>query len=272
MFYLIQRLRSVLQPAITDLKNSSSSDAYTTFFKNIAYASYVHDILSNVTKGASIPSKPKSPSHTPTLYCIDALDQITWTEHDKELDAWAFCHMHNTPSHRVPALILLPYHWIGICPTFWDDPAIPDASPSNCYDIHPSQNGFFYQDGKSLINFRVWHLIHELIHYYVYATRKVYRDIYGVNQCLQLSGPHAIENPASYTYYATNIRMGCTAFPPVDDQPTRGGNIELLETYDNQTNVGQNEPVALEIEGIRSISADELCYSHGFIVSVTARK
>lgn len=48
--------------------------------------------------------------------------------------------------------------------------------------------------------------------------------------------------------------MGCTAFPPVDDQPTRGGNIELLETYDNQTNVGQNEPVALEIEGMSAAS------------------
>lgn len=44
--------------------------------------------------------------------------------------------------------------------------------------------------------------------------------------------------------------MGCTEFPTVDEQPSRGGSIELLETSDNQSNVSHNEPVALEIESM----------------------
>ncbi|KAI4242057.1 MAG: hypothetical protein LQ352_007317 [Teloschistes flavicans] len=255
MFDLIKRLRSTLQPAITDLNSSPSSAAYTTFFKNVAYVPYVRDVLSNITNGASIPSKSKLPPQKPAIYCIDALDQITWTDDDTEKDAWAFCQTHNIPPHRVPVLILLPYPWIAICPTFWHDPALPDPSPSNCYDIHPHRSDFFRQDGKSLLNFRFWHLFHELVHYYVYATRKAYRDVYGINQCLELAGPHAIENPASYTYYATNVRMGCTEFPTVDTRPARGGGVELLETYDNQTDVSEDEPVALEVEDLSAAAS-----------------
>ena len=46
--------------------------------------------------------------------------------------------------------------------------------------------------------------MHELVHYYVYATTHRNMDVYGINQCTELLGRDAILNPNSYTYYAAS--------------------------------------------------------------------
>lgn len=41
----------------------------------------------------------------------------------------------------------------------------------------------------------------------------------------------------------------------MDTRPARGGGVELLETYDNQTDVSEDEPVALEVEDLSAAAS-----------------
>lgn len=99
------------------------------------------------------------------------------------------------------ALLQSPY--IVICPVFFTQASIPVQSTASCLTIDPYRNRFV-QDGKSLIKYQLWHILHELVHYYVYSTVEDHIDIYGINACLALPARAAVLNAQSYVYYAAS--------------------------------------------------------------------
>ena len=197
---LLNTLRSVLPPIITELSSSEiSSNAYTTFFKDISYAPFVRDVLRNITEGASAIPQPGTPSSAPIIVCVNGRDQITYQENGRQVDVYTKCRSYL----RAPAMALLTTPYIVLCPVFFEDPGVPAPSTASCYDIDTQRNQFV-QDGKSLIEYQLWHVMHELVHYYVYTNTGKDMDVYGINACLKLIGRDAVINPQSYSYYVAS--------------------------------------------------------------------
>ena len=206
MATLLKTMTAALQPAITDLGSTSSSKAYTTFFKDVSRAPYVRTVFSNVTKGVSVATAPGSPSSEPNFICVDARDQVTWDENGQQVDAYTRC-----GGGEWPAMALLTTPYIVICPLFFTQAAVPVQSSASCLKVRPYLNRFA-QGGKSLIVYQVWHLLHELVHYYVYSTEQDSLDVYGVNQCVDLPGGKAMLNAQSYVYYVASKKMTQLSF------------------------------------------------------------
>lgn len=200
---LVKGLESFIRPVIADLGAPTASDAYMTFFKDIRYRSYVREVFSNITKGASVnpePGMPGTETHAPIFFCVDGRDQFTWEIDDNNtVDAYTRCRSYT----EVPAMALLNTPYTIICPAFHSQPAIPAQSTVSCYNVVPNQNRF-EQDGKNLIRYQIWHIIHELIHYYVWSTKEMNFDIYPINACLKMKSRFTVLNPNSYTYYAAS--------------------------------------------------------------------
>lgn len=200
---LLKGLESFIRPVLADLGSPTASDAYMTFFKNIRYRSYVREVFSNITGGASVNPEPETPgaeTHAPIFFCVDGRDQFTWEVDDNNtVDAYTRCRSYTD----VPAMALLNTPYTIICPAFHSQPAIPAQSSASCYNVVSNQNRF-EQDGKSLIRYQTWHIIHELVHYYVWSTKEENFDVYPINTCLNLRDQIAVLNPNSYTYYAAS--------------------------------------------------------------------
>lgn len=200
---VFRALHDTLPQVVTDLSSSPSSAAYTTFFKDITYAPYIRSIFNKIKTAAPAVANPNMPASTPLFVCIDDREQVSWGEGSKKVDALDFC----SNSHGAPAAALMGTPYIIICPLFFEQPAIPSTSATDCFDIHPRIPHFFAQDGKAMVKYQMWHLMHEMVHYYLVTSKpKNYRDldVYGVNQCLDLLGSQAVMNPNSYTYYAAS--------------------------------------------------------------------
>lgn len=196
---LLYTLSHTLQPVITDLDFSTSSNAYTTLFKDIAYVPYVRDVFSNITTGTSVPPEPGTQSSTPIFICVDGQDQVSYRENDKRVDAYSRCRTHS----ETPAIALLKSPYIVLCPFFFTQPSIPLQSASSCLTV-ASHRTRFVQNGKTLIKYQLWHVLHELVHYYVYSTLQDNIDIYNINACLALTAKSAVLNAQSYVYYAAS--------------------------------------------------------------------
>ena len=199
--FLLNSLRTVLRPVITDLGSSPASDAYATFFKDVSYASYVRDIFTNITIGASVPPEPHLGSFSPNIICIDGRDQVAWDQNNKRVDAYDRC----AAGIEVGAIALLKTPYILICPKFFNHPALPVKSTTSCYALD-SNRKWFLDIGISLTKYQIWLLIHELVHYYVWTTKQQHLDVYNINRCLLLPGSSAVMNPQSYVYYAASKR------------------------------------------------------------------
>ena len=197
---LLLFLGPMLQPAIEDLGSSSASDAYATFFKDVSYAPYVREIFTNITGGASVVPSSDTPSTVPIFVCIDGRDQVIYSLNNARIDAYDRCQS----SGYVTSVALLGTPYILICPKFYNHPSVPVKTPTSCLTVDPSGSRFL-QNGLSLIKYKIWHIIHELLHYYVWANKREMLDIYNVNKCVDLPGRRAVLNPSSYEYYATSM-------------------------------------------------------------------
>lgn len=177
-----------------------------TFFKDIRHRAYVREVFSNITRGASVAPEPGMPgmeTHAPIFFCVDGRDQFTWkTDDNNTVDAYTRCRSYT----EVPAMALLNTPYTIICPAFHSQEAIPAQSTASCYNVVSNQNRF-EQDGKNLIRYQIWHIIHELVHYYVWSTTERNFDVYPINACLNLRNGFAALNPNSYTYYAASKRL-----------------------------------------------------------------
>lgn len=138
------------------------------------HAPYVREVFSNITTGTSVPPGPGTQSRTPTFICVDARDQVSDSENDERVDAYIRCRA----QCEAPAIALLRSPYAVICPLFFTLASIPAQSTASCLTIDSHR-----KDGKSLIKYQLWHVLPELVHYYVYSTVQDYIDIYKC-QCL----------------------------------------------------------------------------------------
>ncbi|KAL9135983.1 MAG: hypothetical protein Q9175_002801, partial [Cornicularia normoerica] len=203
---LINNLPHILLPAIQDASLPTSSDVYTTFFKDITYASYVHDILYNITTGATLPSNASGlPVSNPGIFCLTGHGQVIQGSQERpgqdfydkclERNAFAMAQV-DTPGA----------HLVFLCPRFWTQPAIPGRSTSACLTVLPHFNRFKQDDGGRLLSYQVWVLLHELAHHYIYETSRTEVDIYSANDCAQLSASAAVENAQNFVFYVASKR------------------------------------------------------------------
>lgn len=200
---LINNLPHILIPAIEDASRSTSSDAYTTFFKDITYAPYVHNILYNISTGAPLPSNANGiPAASPGIFCLTGLGQVIEGSQEQpgqdfyskclEMDAFAMARVESSSAHLV-----------FLCPRFWTQPAIPGRVKGACLTVLPHFNRF-KQDGGSLLGYRIWVLLHELVHHYIYETSGTEDDFYSVNECAALSASAAVENAQNFVFYVAS--------------------------------------------------------------------
>ena len=197
---LIFLLGPTLQPAIEDLGSSPASDAYATFFKDVSYAPYVREVFTNITGAVPVVPGSDTPPSVPTFVCIDGRDQVIYSLNKARTDAYDRCQS----SGYVTSITMLGTPYILICPKFYNFPSVPVMTPTSCLTVDPSGSRFLQTD-VSLVKYKIWHIIHELVHYYVWANKREKVDIYNINKCVELPGRRAVLNAASYEYYAASM-------------------------------------------------------------------
>lgn len=212
---LINVLIATLRLVLEDASLRQSSPAYTTFFKNIAFAPTVHDLFSNITTGAPIspgphamidaPSNLFGPPITPQFVCITDYGQLKWSlaaggQGGSQFDAYTACVQ--SPVHAFTVVgTKFPKNSIVLCPAFWKYPPLPSTSKSTCLTVDPHFNRF-RENGGRMVNYQLWVILHELAHAYIYARNGQLADVSTANDCTSLSASSAVENAQNYVYYA----------------------------------------------------------------------
>lgn len=217
LLFLINSLNATLQPVLDDVSLPSSSPAYTTFFKNIAYAPDVYDLLSNITTSAPISPGPHSIKNappglfgspiTPQFVCVTGYEQVTWSleaggQGGRQFDAYTACQQ--SPVHAFSVLgSKFLKNPIVLCPAFWAYAAYPSSSKSGCLIVDPHFNRF-RDNGRRLVTYQLWVLLHELAHSYIYAKSGSLADISTANDCMSLSARSALNNAQNFVFYAAS--------------------------------------------------------------------
>lgn len=202
---LINNLSHLLLPAIQDASLPTSSDAYTTFFKDITHASYVHNLLYNISTGAPLPSNAVGvPAVSPAFFCLTGLGQVIQGSRESPgQDFYSKCLERN--AFAMAQVDTPGVHLVFLCPRFWTlQPAIPRLRSKNaCLTVLPHFNRFG-QDGARLLGSQVWALLHELAHHYIYQTSRTELDLYSANECAGLSASEAVENAQNFVFYVAS--------------------------------------------------------------------
>ncbi len=214
---LINTLFATLRPVLDDVSQQTSSDTFNAFFKSITFAPIVHDILSNIIRGAPIAPGPHAihgapknhfgPPVTPQLVCVTDYKQITWSLEEggqggRQGDAYSTCQQSPVNSFGVFGSKYLK-NSIVLCPAFFDYVALPSLSKAACVPVDPHFNRF-RDSGKRLVNYQLWVLLHELVHVYVYARSGSLTELSTANDCVSLAAGSAVNNAQNYVFYAAS--------------------------------------------------------------------
>ena len=214
---LINTVISTLQPVLDDISQPKASPAYTSFFKSIAFAPTVYEIFSNITTGAPISPGPHAMRDagpdlfglpiTPHFVCVTDYHQITWSLAagglgGRQFDAHTACQQSPVHAFGIFGSKFL-RNTIVLCPAFWRYAPIPTASSSSCLTVDPHFNRF-RDDGRRLINYQLWVILHELAHFYIFAHSRSLADVSNANDCVSLIGSSAVNNVQNYVYYAAS--------------------------------------------------------------------
>lgn len=199
---LLQNLWAALLPVIQDARLSNPSPAFRAFFKDSSNAPFVAEVLRNVTTGVARhpPILPYS-NGSPTFLCPTAPGQMPFTKGGQVVDLYTHCLQSKIPV----AAYAHPSPYIFLCPKFWTGP-YPNLLPQNsCLSVRRYINKF-RGNGQTLIAFKMWILLEEIVHYYIFASPKASfePEIYDVNKAFRLSADQAVINGVSYAYYAAS--------------------------------------------------------------------
>ena len=236
---LLENLIQVLQPVIKDAKRTKPDGtprpgrAFTTFFKDADSMSFVAALLSNVTNGASVvpPADPPAPwrqitpNGSPVFASVTQLGQFKFDDGIRSVDAFDQC---KGSRSAFTVDMTPPFPFIFLCPFFWNmttnhiagdlpPPSVNGKPAPNCPRVNSAKTKFepkhivmnqlgFPIAGKDpgydLVEYRMWYLLEELAHHYIYVARGHTYDHYEINAAMLLPARTALENGPSYTYYA----------------------------------------------------------------------
>ncbi|KAL8848108.1 MAG: hypothetical protein Q9221_006865 [Calogaya cf. arnoldii] len=236
---LLQSLYRALLPVIEDLQVTNPdgtpkpSAAYTTFFKDAKNMPFVRDMFIKVIQGNSlIPGDQSvfSQGGSPVIWSLTQAGEFNSGQ--EKVDRYTTCLRERETEVTAGWLKGSPY--ILLCPLFWEatpptvyggiPPTPADGVPAwNC--LTPSRRAKKFNPGDgthgaSLIQYRIWILLEEILHYHIeLSTGREAKDIQQVNKVLALSADDSLYTVQTYIYYAAYIYGGCNKFPqPPEDQ------------------------------------------------------
>jgi len=191
-----------LQPAIPDSETGITSPAFEGFFKDDHYASYVTQLLTNVSTGAPIaPSRNRGTPVSPLLACATAPGEVTMRRMTVKRDMYDECTKPGAP----PAMVWTDSHWVVLCPNYFTMFPLKSNRPVYCpsTDFVSNQERLWGQ----MIFYQPWVLLHELAHLYIRTasglrSKADSRETYDWNGCLDLPAKNSTLNPQNYAYYA----------------------------------------------------------------------
>ena len=212
---LLTTLRRVLDDV--SQTQSGASDAYITFFGDIAFSPIVRGIFSNITAGTPFPPGPHAirnahpdsfgPPVTPQFVCITDYNQMTWpiergSKGGPQGDAYGGCLRSFAHIYSVFAAKYL-NNTIVLCPLFFTYPIIPPPSKKTCLPVDTHENRFG-DSGEDMLDFQLWKILIELAHGYIYARTGYLVNIQDVNHCTSLIARHAVSSAMNYAFYAAS--------------------------------------------------------------------
>ncbi|KAL8867839.1 MAG: hypothetical protein Q9174_005397, partial [Haloplaca sp. 1 TL-2023] len=227
---LLTSLRHALTPVFNDLiakkpdGTPNPSAAYLTFFKDAKNMPFVREMFVRVLDGNSeIPVDDGgktfpdgqykfSQGGSPVFWSITQLGEVSGGENG-QVDVYTLCNENpdNTANYVNPS----PY--ITLCPAFWEagepvmfggiPPKGADGVPAeNCLGLSRRAKLFNPTDGANgtgLIQWRMWILMEELLHYYIQlSTGRHGADSQRVNDVVRLSAADSLYTVQAYMYYA----------------------------------------------------------------------
>ncbi|KAI4286323.1 MAG: hypothetical protein L6R35_004426 [Caloplaca aegaea] len=243
--HLLQRLNSHLRPALRDIKAVNSdgtpriSAAYATFFTDTALRPQVEDILTKVITGVSMLPETEtgySLGGSPVFWSVTSHGEFRYMSDGQILDVWDTYLDENKTFTAVwykntPYIFLFPYFWEANPPYMYGDipPAPVGRRPAwNCLIVDRPTNRFKTTGGSdwgmSTIQWRMWVLMEELLHYYLHLTRGVSGDFQAMNLLIAQPPLIRLVTTTAYMYYAASIYGKCTDFP------RRAAERKILET------------------------------------------
>ncbi|KAL9577200.1 MAG: hypothetical protein Q9203_007551, partial [Teloschistes exilis] len=232
---LIQALQPVYRDvhADTTFGRPAPSLAYQTFFKDAKNRNYIGEIFAKISRGDPVyeptfpPQQWQSYTATggPVILSITRRGQF-YADPDGEMaDIFDWCKNNPAVTGGVPFSLRTPAPIIFLCPFFYEaqppdiygdlppePPAAAAGKPaSNCLTVLRRTNTFAKRTppdqpaGFELTQYRMWILLELLSRLYRTADlRRVGQNIADVNHCLRLSAQDALDNAASYSYYAAS--------------------------------------------------------------------
>ncbi|KAL9025666.1 MAG: hypothetical protein Q9180_007621 [Flavoplaca navasiana] len=233
---LLQTLYRALLPVIEDLQATNPdgtpkpSAAYTTFFKNATNMPFVRDMFVRVIQGNSLlPGDQNlfSQGGSPVIWSLTQPGEFRSGLPPEEMrDRYESCLKEEVDGATAAWLYGSPY--IFLCPLFWEASppivfgGIPPASANgvparNCLSL--SRRGTLFNpsdpsQGSILIQYRMWILLEELLHYHVELSTGIRAaDNNPVNNVFRLSAYDSLYTVQTYLYYAASIYGGCNKFP-----------------------------------------------------------
>lgn len=147
---LLTTMKSVLQPALTNLLLPVSSPAYTVFFGDINRAPFVRSILENVANGTPVPpsSGQGMATESPLMFCATELNQATMVSAEgKRTDIYKLCADRPLGS----AYIFRGNTMVVLCPRFFTYPAVPVRTSKICLKVDPHFNVFRQNDDRNAL-------------------------------------------------------------------------------------------------------------------------
>ncbi|KAI4234287.1 MAG: hypothetical protein L6R40_006833 [Gallowayella cf. fulva] len=220
---LLQSLHSALQPVLDDLKTTDEngkptpSAAYKLFFKSPVNIPFVTSIFINTTTGVGVLPNYQGPFHfqgSPVIYTLSAPGQIIAHQDGVAVDMFQRCTSSSTltATHPTgtPYILLCPFFWTATPPSIYDTlpPKSTDgAAAPNCLKTNHRLNKFILNggdDGTSLIQYRMWILMEEIAHYYIFQSLQTNEDVRPVNDVLKLPYKRTKAIVQSYMYYAAS--------------------------------------------------------------------
>ena len=208
---------NTLQAVEKDASSPLASQAFMAFFKTIANRDYVTTVLQNILAGAPLPIPSLTKDIAPAFVCVDKPGDVTFGEVLGEngtlFDAYDMCTDLSAVTLFLENSALEPPEidpFIVLCPKFFELPPAPSPSYSNCLLVDPHFNRFV-EGGTRIQPFGLWRLFDSLLEAYVKDSSSTAVD---ANESFQLSASEAVNNDASWIYYAASeSSYGFPLFP-----------------------------------------------------------
>ena len=210
-------MQTFLQPAIMDTKQTFTSGAYNTFFKDVRNALFVRKILQNIASGTPVLPGLAQPGFgrvkSPVIACVPdppiedpdprLVGLTPWVQAFAKRDCGK-----DRGVNKAYALFIGGTNIVTLCPRWFtaNQPVEPKAKRP-CIAVDRATNrfrGFGYPLAQNL---RSW-LVHGLVHVYLVAAtnmRTPSDEVYAVNDCFQLKADSQKLMPNNYIYYASSM-------------------------------------------------------------------